>query len=82
MIEEVVVATTRVIKSGNSQAARLPKKFSVKSKELEIFRRSDEIVLREPAKGLTRALELLTNLPDDFLTEGRHDMPPQLRQGL
>jgi hypothetical protein len=24
----------------------------------------------------------LTNLPDDFLAEGRHDMPPQHREGL
>ena len=72
------MATTRVFKSGNSQAVRLPKEFTVKSKELEIFRRGDEIVLREPGKGLDRAFELLTNLPDDFLAEGRHDIPPQL----
>ena len=80
--KEAVVTTTRVFKSGNSQAVRLPKEFSVRSKVLEIFRRGDEIVLREPAKGLTRAFELLTNLPDDFLAEGRHDTPPQHREGL
>ncbi len=81
-IKEAVVTTTRVFKSGNSQAVRLPKEFSVRSKVLEIFRRGDDIVLREPAKGLARAFELLTNLPDDFLSEGRHDMPPQHREGL
>jgi antitoxin VapB len=80
--KEALVTTTRVFKSGNSQAVRLPKEFSVKSKVLEIFRRGDEIVLREPAKGLARAFELLTNLPDDFLPEGRHDTPPQHREGL
>ena len=73
---------TRVFKSGNSQAVRLPKEFSVKSKELEIFRRNDEIVLREPARGLGRAFELLTSLPDDFMAEGRQDEPPQKREGL
>ena len=77
-----VVTTTRVFKSGNSQAVRLPKEFSVESKELEIFRRGDEIVLREPAKGLARAFELLTNLPEDFLAEDRKDEPPQHREGL
>ena len=76
------LATTRVFKLGNSQAVRLPKEFSVKSKELEIFRRGEEIVLREPAEGLARAFELLTNLPDDFLADGRQDMPPQHRKGL
>jgi antitoxin VapB len=76
------VARTRVFQSGNSQAVRLPKEFSVNSKELEIFRRGDEIVLREPAEGLARAFELLTGLPDDFFSEGRRDEPPQDREGL
>lgn len=76
------MATTRVFKSGNSQAVRLPKEFSVRSKVLEIFRRGDEIVLREPSPGLARAFELLTELPDDFLAGGRQDMPPQDREGL
>jgi antitoxin VapB len=80
--KETIVTTTRVFKSGNSQAVRLPKEFSVRGKLLEIFRRGDEIVLREPAKGLTRAFELLTSLPEDFLAEGRQDMPPQHREGL
>jgi len=76
------MATTRVFKSGNSQAVRLPKEFAVRSKVLEIFRRGDEIILRDPAKGLTRAFELLTDLPDDFLAEGRQDDQPQHRDGL
>ena len=35
------------VRSGNSQAVRLPKEFRFKGKEVEIFRRGDEIVLRE-----------------------------------
>ena len=76
------MATTRVFKSGNSQAVRLPKEFSVNSKVLEIIRRGDEIILREPAKGLTRAFEFLTELPDDFFAEGLHDYQTQQRDGL
>lgn len=76
------MTTTRVFKSGNSQAVRLPKGFSVRSNVLEIFRRGDEIVLREPDEGLSRAFELLTFLPDDFLVDGRGDEPPQQREGL
>ena len=76
------MTTTRVFKSGNSQAVRLPKEFTVRSKVLDIFRRGDEIVLREPSKGLARAFKLLTDLPDDFLAEGRKDLPPQHREGL
>jgi antitoxin VapB len=49
---------------------------------VEIFRRGDEIVLREKAKGLGRAFEILANLPTDFLPEDRHDAPPQDREDL
>jgi antitoxin VapB len=73
------MTTARVFKSGNSQAVRLPREFRVKSKELVIFRRGDEIVLREPAHGLARAFEVLAGLPDDFFADGREDAPPQMR---
>lgn len=76
------MTTTRGFRSGISQAVRLPKEFGVKSRTLEIIRRGDEIVLREPGKGLGRALEVLTELPDDFLAEGSQDTPPQQREGL
>jgi antitoxin VapB len=74
--------TARVFRSGNSQAVRLPKQFRLKGREVEIFRRGDEIVLREKARGMVRAFELLANLPDDFLAGGRQDRPPQSRKGL
>jgi antitoxin VapB len=76
------MATARVFRYGNSQAVQLPKEFRLKGKEVEVFRRGDEIVLRERTKGLARAFEILANLPDDFLTEGRHDTPPQERNSI
>ena len=76
------MATARVFRSGNSQAVRLPKEFRLKCKEVEIFRRGDEIVLREKAEGLARAFEILADLPPDFFSEGRDDTPPQERDGL
>ena len=74
--------TARVFRSGNSQAVRLPKQFRLKGHEVEIFRRGDEIVLSEKARGMARAFDLLANLPGDFLTRGRQDGPPQSRKGL
>ena len=76
------MATARVFRSGNSQAVRLPKEFRLNSTEVEIFRRGDEIVLREKAKGLGRAFEILANLPADFLPEGRQDVTPRDREDL
>ncbi|MDR0770894.1 MAG: type II toxin-antitoxin system VapB family antitoxin [Burkholderiales bacterium] len=72
----------RVFKSGNSQAIRLPKAFRVTGSELEISRRGAEIVLREPLQGLARAFDLLCDLPDDFMADGRNDAKPQSRKGL
>mgnify|MGYP005855900599 CR=1 FL=1 len=76
------MTTTRVFKSGNSQAVRLPKDFQVSVDRLEIFRRGDELVLRAPRSDLSRAFDVLAGLPDDFLPEGRQDAPPQAREPL
>jgi antitoxin VapB len=76
------MARARVFKSGNSQAVRLPKEFRFRSEEVEIFRRGEDVVLRESSGGMERAFELLASLPDDFYAEGRSDPPPQKRKGL
>lgn len=75
------MATARVFRSGNSQAVRLPKEFQLKCKDVEIYRRGEEIVLRDRGKGLARAFELLANLPEDVLKD-RVDALPQKRDGL
>lgn len=74
--------TARVFRSGNSQAVRLPKQFRLKSKEVEIFRRGNEIVLREPEGNLARAFELLADLREDFELPSREKDLPQRRKGL
>ncbi len=73
--------TTTVFKSGNSQAVRLPKDFQFDVREVEILRRGDEVVLRR-VPSLAAAFELLSSLPDDFMSEGRDDQLPQSREGL
>jgi antitoxin VapB len=76
------MSTARVFRSGNSQAVRLPKQFRLKSKEVEIFRRGDEIVLREKDGTMVRAFDLLASLPDDLELVGRENDRPQKRKGL
>jgi antitoxin VapB len=76
------MGTARVFRSGNSQAVRLPKQFRLKSKEVEIFRRGEEIVLREKDGTMVRAFDLLAGLPDDLEVVGREKDPPQKRKGL
>jgi len=76
------MATAKVFQSGNSQAVRLPKQFRLDASEVEIFRRGDEIVLREKAKGIATAFHLLADMPDDFFADGRVDESPEIRDGL
>ena len=75
------MATARVFRSGNSQAVRLPKQFRLKSKEVEIFHRGREIVLREKDGTMARAFDLLAGLPEDLKIDRRNDRP-QRRKGL
>ena len=72
----------RVFQSGNSQAVRLPKEFRLNVEQVEIFRRGNEIILREAPANAAAVFDLLTQLPADFLAEGREDTPPQERESF
>ncbi|MBL8419423.1 MAG: AbrB/MazE/SpoVT family DNA-binding domain-containing protein [Dechloromonas sp.] len=72
----------RVFQSGNSQAVRLPKEFRLTVEQVEIFRRGDEIVLREVPVDATAIFDALAGLPADFMADRRDDTPPQEREAL
>ena len=72
----------RLFLNGRSQAVRLPKQFRLKSREVEIFRRGDEIVLREKDGNMVRAFDLLADLPDDVVIADREKDRPQRRKKL
>ncbi|MFY9530613.1 MAG: type II toxin-antitoxin system VapB family antitoxin [Candidatus Acidiferrales bacterium] len=76
------MSKARVFKSGNSQAVRLPKQFRFDVNEVEILRRGDEIVLREPKRDLSQAFAALGAMPEDFMADGRQDQAPQKRDAL
>jgi len=71
--------TTRVFKSGNSQAVRIPKEFQFDVVELEIFQRGEEVILRKKQNNLSDVMDIFASLPDDFMENGRDDAPPQER---
>jgi antitoxin VapB len=76
------MSKARIFKSGNSQAVRLPKQFRFDVNEVEILRRGDEIVLREPKRDLSQAFAALGAMPEDFMADGRQDQAPQKRDAL
>ena len=67
------MTTTRIFKSGNSQAVRIPSDiaYSRNDLELEIERVGDEIRIRPAAKKLTGVLIKFGKFSSDFMQEGR-----------
>jgi antitoxin VapB len=72
--------TAKIFKSGNSQAVRLPKELQFDVSEVEIFRRGDEIVLRKKPQNLARVFELLADMSEDFMENGRRQPFVQERE--
>ncbi len=70
----------RIFQSGNSQAVRLPKEFRFKTDKVEIFRRGNEIVLREKPDSALMIFDALIQLPEDFMSEECSDSFPQERE--
>jgi antitoxin VapB len=69
------MAHTTVFQSGNSQAVRLPKEFRFSSKTVEIFRRGDEVVLREKRRTMGDLIKDLPDLEDDFPSDIPDPLP-------
>lgn len=71
----------KVFMSGNSQAIPLPKEFQFRCKEVSITKEGNKLIISEVPENLSSAYHLLTDLPADFFSEGREDMPPQTSKG-
>jgi len=67
--------TTKIFKSGNSQAVRIPKEFKLEGDEVEIQKRGDALLLRPKRKSWSVLIESLGKFTDDFM-EGDRSQPP------
>ena len=77
-----IMTFARVFQSGNSQAVRLPKEFRFYAEKVEIFRRGDEVILREHPCSALAIFNALSQLPDDFMAQGREESHPQEREAF
>ena len=59
---------TKVFKSGNSQAVRLPKEFQLKGSEVFIKRVGNNIILTPKDDPWAALLDSLDQFSDDFMT--------------
>jgi len=74
--------TAKIFQNGNSQAVRLPKEFQFDTSEVQILRRGDEVILKKSPQNLARVFELLTELSDDFMENGRQQPAVQEREAF
>ena len=74
------MTTAKVFMTGRSHAVRLPKEFRFEGTEVEIFRRGDDVILREKPVTVDRLFKVLAQMPNDFYAEERVDEPPQERE--
>ena len=73
---------TRIFKSGNSQAVRIPKDLNFDSdiQEVEIERKSDTLMIRPQRKrSLAGLMDRFAAFPADFMIEGREFHPERER---
>jgi antitoxin VapB len=70
---------TRLFMSGNSQAVRIPKEFHFNADEVAIRQRAGALVLRPKKQSWASLVNSLTKFTDDFMAEGRRQLPVQDR---
>jgi antitoxin VapB len=72
--------TTKVFKSGNSQAIRIPKEYQVDGDELFINKIGNTIILFPKDDPWELFKKSLTEFSDDFLSDGRNQPKMQKRE--
>ncbi len=76
------MAIAKLFMTGRSQAVRLPKAFRFEGSEVEVYRRGDEVILRARPQSGAAVFDMLSNLPSDFMEDGRQDGAAQERDPL
>jgi antitoxin VapB len=71
---------TRVFRSGNSQAVRIPREFQLDADEVEIARQGSTLVLRPLRRSWDDLRDSLASFSDDFMAGGRSQPASQQRR--
>ena len=72
--------TTKVFKSGNSQAVRIPKEYYIDSDELFINKVGNTIVIFPKNDPWKIFKDSLIDFSDDYFIDGRHQPEMQKRK--
>jgi len=72
--------TAKIFINGRSQAVRIPKEFQFKGEEVYIQKVGDAVILVPKNKAWNTFLDGLNGFTDDFLKEGKIDLPESERE--
>lgn len=72
--------TTKIFRSGNSQAVRIPKEFQMEGEEVEIIKKGATLVLLPKRKSWAALIDSLEKFTDDFMGSGRKQPRVQKRR--
>jgi len=67
----------KIFTNGRSQAVRIPKKYRFQTKHVLIFRRGDEIILKEKPDSWDNFFEEQSVFGEDYLSERENSHPQE-----
>lgn len=70
---------TKVFKSGNSQAVRIPKEYHIDGSEMFIKKIGTTIILYPKTRPWENLKKSLSEFTDDFMSEGRNQPELEIR---
>lgn len=71
---------TKVFKSGNSQAVRIPKEYHIDGSEMFIKKIGTTIILYPKSCPWENLKKSLSEFTDDFMSEGRNQPELEIRE--
>lgn len=74
--------TALVIKSDEGTTVQIPAGIGLPEGEVEIFRRGNEVVLKDPRTYGQQVIDAIMALPEDMFEGIKDDRPPEERDGL
>jgi antitoxin VapB len=70
----------KIFTNGSSQAIRLPKKYRFKTKEVNVSRLGESVVLTPISKSWQEMFDKMEFIPNNDFLNDREDLKPQERE--
>jgi antitoxin VapB len=72
--------TVKVSNAGGGQIVEIPSEFRIEGDAVEVHREGDSLVLTPIPRSWQSLIDSLDMFTEDFMEEGRRQLPPQIRE--